>query len=165
MTKDQVMTIRDMIRNMPNNTPGQEGNSAIFIIADNLRLFNGEYHFLKWDDAKEILYVFMSPEYIQNRGAKAEAPIQIIATAYEHIQYIGGQFTSKVLKDYYKSKLGLDERSVKQMIMALDPNKEQMIKSLYNEPELKVLEKEDEYTKQQLEYDHNRPRDIDPINK
>lgn len=159
MDKNTIVKIRTMLKNNPNKT-GAVGTSPVFVICDNLRYLDERTHFLKWDDTNEILYAIMSPEYHNNRGLGAKAPIQLIATAYEHIQYIGQQFTSDSLKSYIGTQLGLTAEQIELIRKQLDPNGEERIKSIRTQPQLDVLAKEDAYTKSQLDYDHNRPRDI-----
>lgn len=153
MDKNTVITIRDTFHAVPNK---QGNNSApVFVICDNLRVFDEQNHFLKWDDVKEILWVTMSPEFINARGYRKDAKIQTIAVAYEQIQYIGIQYTTEVLEKYMKGVIGFEDEQVDLIQKHLDPTGDQIIKSIRTKAQLEVLEEQDEWQKEQEAIDHN----------
>ncbi len=156
MTLETVQKLRTLYQNTPNKS-GNVGNSPLFVIVDNVRYFNDKTAFLKWDDANEILYQFSSPDHHMSLGLGSRAPIQILATAYEHIQYIGQEITYEVLKNYIGPQLGLNDNQIEAIRKDLAPEGEERIKSIRTSEQLKVLEKEDEIAKAQYDYDHNVP--------
>lgn len=160
MTTENVIRVRDMLRNTPNKT-GIVGQSPVFIIVDNLRIIDERFHCVKWDDENELVYAFMSPEaWGANQGIGTKAPMQLIVTQYEHIQYIGQQFNYESLKNYIGPQLELTDQQIENIRKFTDPSGDERLKSIRTKPQMDVLTKEDEYRKSQMDYDHLRPRDI-----
>lgn len=149
----QLKTIRDGLRTILNKS----GNPApIFVIVDNLKMFDESINFMKWDDDNQILWVFQRTENIL-RNVGEQARIQLIATSYEHIQYVGTRFTGNELSTYVKNIPGLEltDEQVLNIRQYLAPTLEEFEKSIRTEAQIEALKVQDKFIEQQMALDHS----------
>ena len=152
MELTDVKKIRDSLR-MIKDKSGKE--VPVYVIGDNLRIFDERHCFMKWDDDNAILWVFQRTENLFH-GIDEKAMIQLLCLDYGEIQYIGTRFTPKELKEYAAKIPGIDltEDQVKNIIQYFAPTTEEFNKSLRTPEQIEVLKKEDEFVKSQ-NYNHN----------
>lgn len=147
-----VQKIRDSLRKIKDKS----GNPVpVFVISDNLRIFDERHCFMKWDDDNAILWAFQRTESIFH-GIDEQAMIQLLCLDYGEIQYIGTRFTPKELKEYAAKIPGIDltEEQVKNIIQYFAPTNEEFNKSLRTPEQIEVLKQQDEFVKSQMEFNH-----------
>ena len=139
MLKDTVVTIRDRFKQIKNNAGG---DAPLYVIGDNLKLFDEQYGFFTWDDGNEILWVTRRPEnWIYGfRGTKCN--LETIALAYDQIQYIGVMYTTEKLIDTMKAAMSYTDDQIKEIIKQLDPTPDQYLNSIRTKEQLEYLKKE-----------------------
>lgn len=139
MTKDQVVLIRDALHAIPNKLGGN--SSPVCIICDNLRTFNEQHDFVKWDDDNELIWVTQSPENLDNKNFEQKKKYQTIVTSYEHIQYIFADYTQQAMTNYMKGKLGFTDEQAELARRMYNPTEEEMLKSIRTGEQLEYIEK------------------------
>ena len=151
MELEDVKKIRDSLRQIKDRS-GRE--VPVYVIGDNLRIFDERHCFMVWDDASAILWVFQRTENIFH-GIDEKAMIQLLCLDYGEIQYIGTRFTPKELKEYAAkiTNINLTDEQVKNIIQYFAPTEEEFNKSLRTPEQIEVLKKQDEFVKSQ-QYDH-----------
>jgi len=87
MTKDQVIHLRDEINKKSN---------GLVITTDNMMVFSTSIELIIFDDDNEYFHC-IRPSV--NHYTQDQAPVEIISTTYEHIQYISGYLTTNNLEE------------------------------------------------------------------
>ena len=83
MDKISVVKLRTQFEQIKDKY--QQYPVAIKIFCDNAILADGKFDSIQWDDTNSIVYIIkQNPE----KGVYSKAPIEVIATTYENIQYI-----------------------------------------------------------------------------
>lgn len=76
MKKENVITIRDTFKT--------NKGFGIRVIMDNMQILDSKNHFIFWDDTDELIIGIR----VNNTQFRNEAPMEIIVSEYEHIQYL-----------------------------------------------------------------------------
>lgn len=79
----------------------------IRIICDNSYTFISNTCFMEWDDTNEVLTIIRANN---DKYTQQGAPIEIISTTYDHIQYIIGDYEGDQLDSL--SDFGLDSTDI-----------------------------------------------------